>query len=222
MNKILSDSDNNKLYCLLIKQIIDSGLWYFKKNESEYVNLRTFFVEKLQKQYDINLEKIDLLFESYRTNEDEFFEIKKNMNCIINTIINLHLSNILSDTVMDYVIDSLKDKYSPKNMDVIEWLCRINEIHNYEDVEIFLNDLLKTNITSRYKFMIEDLKNKPVIKAKNVDIKEEYKKFLNDGNLDILKKNVGGKLIYLDLLKFLFDKIVSVNLNELEKEYALK
>jgi hypothetical protein len=69
--------------------------------------------------------------------------------------------------------------------------------------------------------MIEDLKNKPVIKAKNVDIKEEYKKFLNDGNLDILKKNVGGKLIYIDLLKFLFDKIVSVNLNELEKFIGL-
>jgi len=221
MNKILSDSDNNKLYCLLIKQIIDSGLWYFKKNESEYVNLRTFFVEKLQKQYDINLEKIDLLFESYRTNEDEFFEIKKNMNCIINTIINLHLSNILSDTVMDYVIDSLKEKYSDKNMDVIEYLCKINEIHNYEDVEVFLNDLLNTGISSRYKFMIEDLKTKPVIKAKNVDIKVEYTKFLNDGNLDTLKKNVGGKLTYIDLLKFLFDKIVSVNLSDLEKFIGL-
>jgi hypothetical protein len=122
---------------------------------------------------------------------------------------------------MDYVIDSLKEKYSEKNMDVIEYLCRINEIHNYEDVEIFLNDLLTKNITSRYKFMIEDLKNKPTIKAKNVDIKEEYKKFLNNGNLDILKKNVGGKLIYLDLLKFLFDKIVSVNLSELEKFIGL-
>jgi hypothetical protein len=131
------------------------------------------------------------------------------MNAIINTIINLHLSNVLSDACMDYVIDSLKEKYSEKNMDVVEYLCKINEIHNYEDVEIFLTDLLKTNITSRYKFMIEDLKNKPTIKAKNVDIKEEYKKFLNNGNLDILKKNVGGKLIYLDLLKFLFDKIVS-------------
>jgi hypothetical protein len=92
--KILTDIDNNKLYCSMIKQIIDSGLWYFKKNHNEYVNLRILFVEKLQKQYDINLEKIDLLFESYRTNEDEFFEIKKNMNCIINTIINMHLSNI--------------------------------------------------------------------------------------------------------------------------------
>jgi hypothetical protein len=38
---------------------------------------------------------------------------------------------------------------------------------------------------------------------------------------DWLKKNVGGKLIYLDLLKFLFDKIVSVNLSELEKFIGL-
>ena len=221
MSKILGDIDNNKLYCLLIKQIIDSGLWYFKKNDTEYLNLRIFFIEKLQKEYDSCLANIDLLYESFKTNEDEFFEIKKNMNAIINTIINLHLSNILSDSSMDYVIDSLKEKYSEKNMDVIEYLCRINEIHNYEDVEIFLNDLLTKNITSRYKFMIEDLKNKPTIKAKNVDIKEEYKKFLNNGNLDILKKNVGGKLIYLDLLKFLFDKIVSVNLSELEKFIGL-
>jgi hypothetical protein len=223
MSKILGDIDNNKLYCLLIKQIIDSGLWYFKKNTDEtgYINLRIYFISKLQKEYDSILANIDLLYENYRSNEEEFFEIKKKMNAIINTIINLHLSNILSDSSMDYVIDSLKEKYSEKNMDVIEWLCKINEIHNYEDVEIFLDNLLKTSITSRYKFMIEDLKTKPVIKAKNVDIKEEYKKFLNDGNLDTLKKNVGGKLIYLDLLKFLFDKIVSVNLNELEKFIGL-
>jgi hypothetical protein len=227
MSKIMGDIDNNKLYCLLIKQIIDSGLWYFKKsgtgngNGDDYINLRIYFIDKLQKEYDINLTNIDLLYESYRSNEDEFFEIKKNMNAIINTIINLHLSNILSDASMDYVIDSLKAKYSDKNMDVIEYLCKINEIHNYEDVELFLDDLLTKNITSRYKFMIEDLKNKPTIKAKNVDVKEEYKKFLNNGNLDILKKNVGGKLVYIDLLKFLFDKIVSVDLNELEKFIGL-
>jgi hypothetical protein len=223
MSKILDDLDNNKLYCLLIKQIIDSGLWYFKKgnDENEYINLRMFFIDTLQKQYDVALSNIDLLHEIYNTNEDKFFEIKKNMNTVISTIINLHLSNILSDASMDYVIDSLKAKYSEKNMDVIEYLCKINEIHNYEDVEIFLTDLLKTNITSRYKFMIEDLQNKPVIKAKNVDLQEEYKKYLNNGNLDILKKNVGGKLIYIDLLKFLFDKIVSINLTDLEKFIGL-
>ena len=60
MSKILGDIDNNKLYCLLIKQIIDSGLWYFKKNDTEYLNLRIFFIEKLQKEYDSSLAKIDL------------------------------------------------------------------------------------------------------------------------------------------------------------------
>ena len=31
----------------MIKQIIDSGLWYFKDDVNEYINFRIYFIEKL-------------------------------------------------------------------------------------------------------------------------------------------------------------------------------
>jgi crotonobetainyl-CoA:carnitine CoA-transferase CaiB-like acyl-CoA transferase len=44
---------------------------------------------------------------------------------------------------MDYVVDTLKAKYSETNMDIIEFLCMINIIHGYDDVNEFLKELLK-------------------------------------------------------------------------------
>ena len=167
------------------------------------------------------MNKIDLLKEKYFSDEDEYFSIKTRFNSLINTIINLHSSNILSDAVMDYVVDSLKAKYSEKTQDVIEYLCKINAVHNYEDVEIFLKNIKTDNISARYKFMIEDLSNKPVKKVAEIDTIGQYKKFLTDTNLDSLKKHLGGKINYLDLLKYVFDKLVSVNLNEIEKYLTL-
>lgn len=216
--KILIDNENNKLYCNMIKQIIDSGLWYFKDDVNEYINFRIYFIEKLQKEYDSNMCNIDLLQEKYFEDEDEYFSIKSRFTSLISTIINLHKDNILSDEVMNYVVDSLKDKYSNKTQDVIEYLVKINEIHNYEDVEIFLNEKLKDeNLSSRYKFMIEDLNKKPIKPVVNIDVTGEYKKFLTDANLDSLKKHLGGKINYLDLLKYVCDKLLSVNVNEIEK-----
>lgn len=215
--KILIDIDNNKLYCSMIKQIIDSGLWFFKSDDREYVNFRIFFIKKLQEEFEESMKNIDLLKEKYFSDEDEYFSIKKRFSSLISTIINLHLSNILSDEIMNYVVDSLKDKYSEKTTDVIEYLCKINEIHNYEDVEIFLKSLLDKDISARYKFMIEDLGKRPAKVIKKVDTIAEYKKFLTDANLDSLKKHLDGKINYLDLLKFVFDKIVSINLNDIDK-----
>lgn len=215
--KILIDNDNNKLYCSMIKQIIDSGLWYFNNPEKEYVNFRIYFISKLQNEFENSMKNIDLLKEKYFSDEDEYFSIKKRFTSLINTIINLHSSNILSDAIMNYVVDSLKDKYSEKTADVIEYLCKINEIHNYEDVEIFLKSLLDQDISSRYKFMIEDLGKRPTRVVVKVDTVAEYKKFLTDANLDSLKKHLNGKINYLDLLKFVFDKMTSINLNEIDK-----
>jgi hypothetical protein len=95
----------------------------------------------------------------------------------------------------------------------------INIIHGYDDVNEFLKELLKNEkLSTRYKFMIEDLeKNVVVKKPVIVDTISEYKKFLIDGNLDQLKKKLNNKLVYIDLLKYLFDKIVSVSLNDIEK-----
>jgi len=217
MYKIINDTDNNKLYCSLIKKIIDSGLWYFKNEEKDYINFRIYFIEKLEKEFKENINNIELLNETYISNEDEYFNIKKKLTSLINTIINLHLMHVLSDQVMDHVVDKLKEKYSLEHPDAIEFLYKINEIHNYEDVTEFLKQLLKENIPNRLKFMIENINN-PVIKVeKNINVIDEYKKFLIDGNLDLLKKNVNNKLVYLDLLKFLFNKLVSVNLNEIDK-----
>ena len=65
--------------------------------------------------------------------------------------------------------------------------------------------------------MIEDM-NKKVVKAEiKVDVITEYKKFLTDANLDSLKKHLGGKINYSEVLKFVFDKLLSVNLNEIDK-----
>jgi len=216
--KILIDGDNNKLYCSIIKQIIDSGLWYFKDEVLEYINFRIYFIKKLEKEFNDNMNNIDLLKEKYFSDEDEYFSIKNRFNSLVNTIINLHMSNILSDGVMDYVVDSLKNKYSDKTQDVVEYLIRINEVHNYEDVEIFLKGLLvNTSLGARYKFMIEDM-NKKVVKTElKVDVVAEYKKFLTDANLDSLKKHLGGKINYSEVLKYVFDKLLSVNLNEIEK-----
>ena len=219
--KILIDNSNNKLFCSMIKQIIDSGLWYFKDELIEYVNFRILFIQKLETEFNDNMNKIDLLKEKYFSDEDEYFSIKTRFNSLINTIINLHSSNILSDAVMDYVVDSLKAKYSEKTQDVIEYLCKINAVHNYEDVEVFLKSIKTDNISARYKFMIEDLNNKPVKKVAEIDTIGQYKKFLTDTNLDSLKKHLGGKINYLDLLKYVFDKLVSVNLNEIEKYLTL-
>jgi hypothetical protein len=219
LNKILIDNDNNKLYCSIIKQIIDSGLWYFKNDELDYVNLRIYFINKLQKEFTDSMFNVDILKEKYISDEDEYFTIKNKFNALINTIINLHSFNILSDQIMDYVIDSLKNKYTEKTQDVIEYLCKINEVHNYEDVELFLKDLLNnSNLQSRYKFMIEDLQKKKIKPdTSKIDITNEYKKFLTDANLDSLKKHLGGKINYLELLKYVFDKLLSVNLNDIEK-----
>ena len=217
MYKILTDTDNNKLYCSIVKQIIDSGLWYFKSEEREFVNFRIFFIKKLQDEFEESMNSINLLAEKYYSDEDEYFSIKKKVSSLISTIINLHLSNILSSEIMNYTVDTLKEKYSEKTPDVIEYLCKINEVHNYEDVEIFLKSLLDKDISARYKFMIEDLGKKPVKVIKKVDSLVEYKKFLTDTNLDSLKKHLNGKIDYLDLLKFVFDKIVSINLSEIDK-----
>jgi hypothetical protein len=218
LNKILSDNDNNKLYCSIIKQIIDSGLWYFKDDQLEYINFRIFLITKLEKEFNINLQNMDLLKEKYFSDEDQYFSIKLKFNSIISTIINLHKSNILSDQVMDYVVDSLKNKYSDDTQDVIEYLVKINKVQNYEDVEIFLKNLLaESKLQSRYKFMIEDLNNKPIVEVSKIDIINEYKKFLTDSNLDSLKKHLGGKINYMDLLKFVFDKLLSIHLNDMEK-----
>jgi len=218
ISKILIDNDNNKLYCSIIKQIIDSGLWYFKHDDYEYINFRIFFINKLSKEFNDSMSNIDLLKEKYFSDEDEYFSIKNKFNALINTIINLHMSNILSDKIMDYVIDSLKNKYSDKTQDVIEYLVKINGIHNYEDVEIFLKEELKNpNLTSRYKFMIEDLHKKPIVDISKIDINNEFKKFLTDANLDSLKKHLGGKINYLELLKYVCEKLLSINLNDIEK-----
>jgi hypothetical protein len=234
ISKILIDNDNNKLYCSIIKQIIDSGLWYFKHDDYEYINFRIFFINKLSKEFNDSMSNIDLLKEKYFSDEDEYFSIKNKFNALINTIINLHMLNILSDKIMDYVIDSLKNKYSEKTQDVIEYLVKINEIHNYEDVEIFLKEELKNpTLSSRYKFMIEDLHKKPVVDISKIDdtnehkkpvvdiskidITNEYKKFLTDANLDSLKKHLGGKINYLELLKYVCEKLLSINLNDMEK-----
>jgi len=216
--KILVDMENNKLYCQMIKQIIDSGIWYFKDNNLEYLNFRIYFVRRLEKEYEECLASLDTLKEKYYSDENEYFSIKNRCNVIIKTIINLHLNNVLSDEIINYVVDTLKNKYSNDTQDVIEYLCNINEIHNYEDVEIFLKELYENgNLTSRYKFLIEQLNNKPEKKEIKVDIYGEYKKFLTDANLDSLKKHLGGKIDYLDLLKYVFDKLVSVNVNDIEK-----
>jgi len=217
--KILNDNENNKLYCLMVKQIIDSGLWYFKHDTKEFINFRTFFIEKLEKEFNENINIIDNLHVTYFTNEEEYFTLKKKLVTLINTILNLHLNHILSNETMDYVVDTLKAKYSETNMDIIEFLCMINSIHGYEDVNQFLKEQLqKDKLSTRYKFMIEDLdKNVVIKKPVVVDTITEYKKFLIDGNLDQLKKKLNGKLVYIDLLKYLFDKIVSVSLNDIEK-----
>ena len=216
--KILIDNDNNKLYCSIIKQIIDSGLWYFKHDDIEYINFRILFIKKLSDEFNDSIKNIDLLKEKYFSDEDEYFSIKNKLNGVINTIINLHISNILSDKIMDSVIESLKTKYSDNTQDVIEYLVKINEIHNYEDIEIFLKEELKNpNLSARYKFMIEDLHKKPVIDTSKINISNEYKKFLTDANLDSLKKHLGGKINYIELLKYVFDKLLSVNLNDMEK-----
>ena len=65
--------------------------------------------------------------------------------------------------------------------------------------------------------MIEDLHKKPVIDTSKINITNEYKKFLTDANLDSLKKHLGGKINYIELLKYVFDKLLSVNLNDMEK-----
>jgi hypothetical protein len=216
--KILVDNDNNKLYCLMIKQIIDSGLWYFKDEINEYINFRIYFIKKIQNEYEECLNKLDTLKEKYFSDEDEYFSIKNRFTAIINTVINLHLNNILSDEIMNYVIDSLKIKYSNNIQDVIEYLCKINTVHNYEDVEIFLNNAKNNDkLGSRYKHLIEELNNKPIQKVIKVDQITEYKKFLTDGNLDSLKKHLGGKIDYLDLLKYVLDKLISININDNEK-----
>jgi hypothetical protein len=216
--KILIDSDNNKLYCLIIKQIIDSGLWYFKDDVLEYINFRIYFVKKLEKEFKDNMNNIDLLKEKYFSDEDEYFSIKNRFNSLINSIINLHISNILSDQVMDFVVDSLKNKYSNKTQDVVEYLIKINEVHNYEDVDVFLkNILLDETLNSRYKFMIQDMNKKVIKEEKKIDIIVEYKKFLTDTNIDSLKKHLGGKINYTELLKFVFDKLLSVNVSDIEK-----
>ena len=219
-SKILNDTNNNKLYCLIVKQIIDAGIWYFKDVEttSNYLNFRIYFVTKLSSEFDDCLKMIDLIKEKFETDENGYFSIKNKCTVIINTIINLHLSNVISNEIMNFVVDSLITKYSDDTQDVIEYLCKINEIHNYEDVEIFLKNLLKNSkLQPRYKFMIEDLNKKPVIKEVKVNVEDEYKKFLTDANLDSLKKHVGGKINFLELLGYVFDKLLSVNLNELEK-----
>ena len=221
-SKIINDNNNNnnRSYCLIIKQIIDSGIWYYKdiENTNNYLNLRYYFINKLNVEFDDCLKLIDLIKEKYETDENAFFSIKNKCNVIINTIINLHSSNILSNEIMNYVIDSLITKYSDTTQDVIEYLCTINKVYNYEDVEKFLIDLLKNNkLQSRYKFMIEDINKKPIVKEVKVNVNDEYKKFLTDANLDSLKKHVGGKINYLELLSYVFDKLLSVNLNEIEK-----
>jgi len=221
-SKILNDLNNNKLYCLIIKQIIDAGIWYYKdiENSTSYLNFRIYFINKINQEFEECLEMIDLIKDKYDNDENGYFSIKNKCNVVINTIINLHLSNILSNDVINYVIDSLIAKFSDTNQDVIEYLCKINEIHNYEDVEVFLKNLLKNNkLQSRYKFMIEDMNRKPNVKEVKVkvNVTDEYKKFLTDANLDALKKHIGENINYLELLAYVFDKLLSVNLNEIEK-----
>ena len=219
-SKILNDANNNKLYCLIVKQIIDAGIWYFKDVEttSNCLNLRIFFINKLNQEFEDCLKMINLIKDKFDNDENAYFSIKNKCNVIISTIINLHLSNILSNEIMNYVVDSLITKYPEDTQDVVEYLCKINEIHNYEDVETFLKSLLKDNkLQARYRFMIEDLNKKPAVKEVKVNVDDEYKKFLTDANLDSLKKHIGGKINFLELLAYVFDKLLSVNLNEIEK-----
>jgi len=220
-NKILIDVENNKLYCSIIKQIVDSGLWYFKdepNNVQEFVNFRIYFVEKLNLEYTRVLESLNSLAELLSTDEDKYYNIKIRFNAMINTIINLHKLNILSDSVMNSVVDSLMEKYSSGVIDVIEYLCNINSIHNYEDVEIFLRKQLENpDLPMRYKFLIQDLNKKVEPKKETINVMEEYKKFLTDSNLDSLKKHVGGKINYLELIGYVFEKFASITVNELDK-----
>jgi hypothetical protein len=135
---------------------------------------------------------IDLIKDKFETDENAYFSIKNKCNVIISTIINLHLSNILSNEVMDFVIDSLITKYTDDTQDVVEYLCKINEIHNYEDVETFLRNLLKDNkLQARYRFMIEDLNKKPTRLGGNIN----YRKIRYPPSL-FTEENISGGRIH--------------------------